>query len=204
MHITSNIRGCVYSSSKLDKKNLFKPLKILFFLSLFKLHEFHSSLDISEGLFCLSLWNRPFYYTSMLQPYLGHVFFMFFVFPNTWCLAFAVPSQRVFHFIAWDSTQTGISSAVAKAYFLLSECIDFPWFRNFGYDWYNNLRPYYTLQLIALATATELQQLLSALLHTGNQYSVGCCRGRGFVLGTWNLRMGFGFSIRELKQDLNS
>ena len=40
------------------------------------------------------------------------------------------------------------------------------------------LRPYYTVQLIALATATELQQLLSALLHTGNQYSVGCCRGR--------------------------
>ena len=40
------------------------------------------------------------------------------------------------------------------------------------------LRPYYTAQLIALTTATELQQLLSALLHTGNQYSVGCCRGR--------------------------
>ena len=40
------------------------------------------------------------------------------------------------------------------------------------------LRPYYTAQLIALTTATELQQLLSALLHTGNQYSVGCCKGR--------------------------
>ena len=40
------------------------------------------------------------------------------------------------------------------------------------------LGTYYTAQLIALATATKLQQLLSALLHTGNQYSVGRCRGR--------------------------
>ena len=37
---------------------------------------------------------------------------------------------------------------------------------------------YYTAQLIILTTATELQQLLSAVLHTGNHYSVGCCRGR--------------------------
>ena len=40
------------------------------------------------------------------------------------------------------------------------------------------LRPYYTVQLIALTNATELQQLSSAQLHTGNLYSVGCCRGR--------------------------
>ena len=31
------------------------------------------------------------------------------------------------------------------------------------------LRPYYTAQLIVLTIATELQQLLGALLHTGNQ-----------------------------------
>ena len=123
---------------------------------------------------CNLIWDMCFW-CSLFSPTLGA------------SLLQSAITKSVFHFIAWDSTQTGISCAVAKAYFLLSECIDFPWLRNFGYDWYNNLRPYYTSQLIALAMATELQQLLSALFHTGNQYSVGCCRGRVLYWerGTW-------------------
>ena len=46
------------------------------------------------------------------------------------------------------------------------------------------LRPYYTAQLIALTTATELQQLLSALLHTGNQYIALVVAEEGFCIGS--------------------
>ena len=52
----------------------------------------------------------------------------------------------------------------------------------------------------------KLQQLFSALLHTGNQYSVGCCRGRVLYwlcdTWEWDLDSVSGLTIYTFKRFL--